>query len=156
MLLKSPVFVIVGFPDTPAPSTTEIPAPATIVRMAHESIAVRAGMPVPVNASNAARSFARVKTKVPAVVIGLPEIVNPAAGAVAATDVTVPEPPLATGQLRQSHKTPAPEYRKRESTALITNQDILRVGAYVGLTLVPMVSIPCPNSFHVPDVEDVR
>ena len=51
------------------------------------------GVGVVDKASMAARSLARVKTKVPDVVIGLPAIVKPAAGAVAATDVTVPEPP---------------------------------------------------------------
>lgn len=75
--------VMVGFPLTPSPLDTLMPVPAVMVRSAHVSVPVRAGVyPVPVNASMAARSLASVKTKVPDVVIGLPEIVKPAAGAV--------------------------------------------------------------------------
>ena len=83
----------VGFPLTPSPLDTLIPVPPAIDRKLHVSVPVLAGMPVLPNPSSAARSLARVKTNVPAVVIGLPEMENPAAGAVAATEVTVPDPP---------------------------------------------------------------
>ena len=73
----SAVLVTVGFPDTPSPLATEIPVPATIDLFAQVSVPVRTPMPVPLNPSTAARSFAKPKTKFPVVVIGEPEIVRP-------------------------------------------------------------------------------
>ncbi len=76
--------LIVGLPLTPFPLLIETPVPAVIVLVVQVSVAVRAAMPVPLNASTPERSFAREKVNVPVVVIGEPETVNPAAGAVAA------------------------------------------------------------------------
>src|SRR5690606_1055170 len=82
-----------GFADTPLPLVTEIPVPPLTVRFAHAFVPERTAIPEPDSPSRAAKSSARAKVRVPVVVVGEPEIVNPAAGAVAATEVTEPEPP---------------------------------------------------------------
>ena len=80
--------LIVGLPLTPFPLLIDTPVPAVIVRVVQVSVAVRVAMPVPLNPSTPERSFASENVRVPVVVIGEPEIVNPAAGAVAATLAT--------------------------------------------------------------------
>jgi hypothetical protein len=88
---------IVGLPE---PSPLPIPIPAkesateelTILLVAQTPSPVRTARPVVERPSSPARSLARAKVNVPVEVIGPPVIVRPAAGCVAATSVTVPEP----------------------------------------------------------------
>ena len=86
---------MVGFPLTPSPLVTAMPLPAVMVRAVHVLDAVRAAMPVPETPSIAARSSASASVILPDEVIGEPETVIPAAGAVIPTLVTVPAPPVA-------------------------------------------------------------
>jgi hypothetical protein len=74
---------IVGSPATPAPLDIEIPVPGWNVLNAHVSLPVRAENPVPVNASNAARSFAGDRVNV----APEPKVVMPV---VPMTDITPP------------------------------------------------------------------
>jgi hypothetical protein len=87
------VDVMVISPVTPFAFVSEIPVPATRVRVDQVSVPVLTAIPVVASPSTAARSFARAKAKVPLVVIGDPVIVRPADGCVAAIDVTVPLAP---------------------------------------------------------------
>ncbi len=89
---------MVGLPETPSPFVTvTCDAVPVIVRSAHVSVAVRAGMPVEARPSSAARSFASAKVGLPATPAGF-VIDRPAAGAVsvrtdqASVPVRAPKP----------------------------------------------------------------
>jgi hypothetical protein len=87
---------IVGFPAVPEalptanPAKESAPVVTAIERVNHVLEALLTAIPVVEMPSTAAKSSERSNVKVPEEVIGDPEIVNPAEGWVAATDVTVP------------------------------------------------------------------
>jgi hypothetical protein len=84
----------VGLPATPSPFVIVIWFAVPVsVRVAHVLVPVLTAIPLVAKFSTANKSFANAKVNVPVVVMGDPVMVRPAAGCVAATDVT---PVLAT------------------------------------------------------------
>jgi hypothetical protein len=87
--------VIVGLPATPEPSVTVMVFVVPVIVLdAHVSMPVATRSPVVLNVDKFCSPVSRVNVNVPAVIIGEPPTVSPV-DPVAATEVTVPLPPVA-------------------------------------------------------------